>query len=72
MTKRQIFTKEFKLEAVRLLNEGRKPGADPARELNGVSTEWHLLKGMSPYFSSFRPWPSPGQAAAGIQETADP
>ena len=33
MTKRQLFTREFKLEAVRLLNEGRKPGTDLAREL---------------------------------------
>lgn len=33
MTKRQTFTKEFKLEAVRLLNEGKKPGTDLAREL---------------------------------------
>ena len=33
MTKRQTFTKEFKLEAVRLLKEGRKPGTDLAREL---------------------------------------
>ncbi len=33
MTKRQTFTKEFKLEAVRLLNEGKKSGADLAREL---------------------------------------
>ena len=33
MTKRQTFTKEFKLEAVRLLNEGKKAGAGLAREL---------------------------------------
>jgi transposase len=33
MTKRQTFTKEFKLEAVRLLKAGRKSGADLAREL---------------------------------------
>lgn len=33
MKKRQTFTKEFKLEAVRLLNEGKKTGADLAREL---------------------------------------
>ena len=33
MTKRQSFSREFKLEAVRLLNEGRKSGADLAREL---------------------------------------
>lgn len=33
MTKRQIFSKEFKLEAVRLLKESRKSGADLAREL---------------------------------------
>ena len=33
MKKRQVFSREFKLEAVRLLEEGRKPGADIAREL---------------------------------------
>ena len=33
MTKRQSFSREFKLEAVRMLNEGRKSGADLAREL---------------------------------------
>jgi len=33
MTKRQSYSREFKLEAVRLLNEGKKKGADLAREL---------------------------------------
>ena len=33
MTKRQSYSKEFKLEAVRLLEEGKKPAADLAREL---------------------------------------
>lgn len=33
MTKRQTFSREFKLEAVRLLNEGKKSGTDLAREL---------------------------------------
>jgi transposase-like protein len=33
MKKRRVFSREFKLEAVRLLEEGRKPGADIAREL---------------------------------------
>ena len=33
MTKRQTYSKEFKLEAVRLLREGKKSGADLAREL---------------------------------------
>lgn len=32
-TKRKTYTREFKLEAVRLLEEGRKPPADLAREL---------------------------------------
>jgi len=31
--KRQTFTKEFKMEAVRLLNGNAKPAADLAREL---------------------------------------
>lgn len=33
MQKRKTFTKEFKLEAVRLLEKGNKPAADLAREL---------------------------------------
>lgn len=33
MTKRQAFSRDFKLEAVRLLNEGTKKSADLAREL---------------------------------------
>ena len=33
MRKRKLFSREFKKEAVRLLEEGRKPGADLAREL---------------------------------------
>jgi len=33
MKKRQVFSREFKLEAVRLLEEGRKPASDIAREL---------------------------------------
>jgi transposase-like protein len=33
MQKRKRFTKEFKLEAVRLLNKGERPAAELAREL---------------------------------------
>jgi transposase len=33
MTKRNTYTKEFKLEAIRLLESSDKPGADIAREL---------------------------------------
>ena len=33
MKKRETFTREFKLEAVRLLEEGKIPPADLAREL---------------------------------------
>ena len=33
MKKRAYFTKEFKLEAVRLLEESQKPASDLAREL---------------------------------------
>jgi len=33
MAKRTYFTKEFKLEAIRLLNAGEKPASDLAREL---------------------------------------
>jgi len=33
MSKRKQFTREFKVEAVRLLDEGKKPAAELAREL---------------------------------------
>ena len=33
MSKRQAYSREFKLEAVRLLQSGEKPAADLAREL---------------------------------------
>ncbi len=33
MRRRQTFSREFKLEAIRLLEEGRKPASDIAREL---------------------------------------
>jgi transposase-like protein len=33
MTKRKAFTREFKLEAIRLLDSGEKKAADLAREL---------------------------------------
>jgi transposase len=33
MKKRQAFSREFKVEAVRLLEEGKKPAAELAREL---------------------------------------
>ncbi len=33
MNKRKLFSREFKLEATRMLEEGRKPAADLAREL---------------------------------------
>ena len=33
MRRRQVFSREFKLEAIRLLEEGKKPAADIAREL---------------------------------------
>lgn len=33
MKGRQAFTREFKLEAVRILEEGNKPAAEIAREL---------------------------------------
>jgi transposase-like protein len=33
MKRRQVFSRDFKLEAIRLLEEGKKPAADIAREL---------------------------------------
>ncbi len=33
MRKRKVFSREFKLEATRMLEEGKKPAADLAREL---------------------------------------
>lgn len=48
MKKRQSFTREFKLEAVRLLERGNKSAADLAREL-GIKRnqlyKWQRKKG---------------------------
>lgn len=33
MRRRQVFSREFKLEAIRLLEEGKRPAAEIAREL---------------------------------------
>jgi transposase-like protein len=33
MKKRKVFSREFKLEATRMLEEGKKPASDLAREL---------------------------------------
>ncbi len=38
MRKRSQFTREFKLEAVRLLDEGNKPAADLASGEKGVAS----------------------------------
>ena len=43
MKKRRVFSREFKLKAFRLLEEGRKPGADIAREL-GIPMSNLLIK----------------------------
>ena len=44
MKKRKQFTREFKMEAVRLLEEGKKPASDLAREL-GIRRN-QLYKGL--------------------------
>ena len=44
MTKRKTFTKEFKLEAIRLLEDSGKPAAEIARELGirrNMLYKWH-------------------------------
>ncbi len=44
MKKRKTFTREFKIEAVRLLDEGKKPGADLARELGIMRNQLYKWK----------------------------
>lgn len=46
MKKRPSFTKEFKLEAVRLLEQGNKPAADLARTL-GIRRNQNSTSGRS-------------------------
>ena len=43
MIKRLNYSREFKLEAVRLLNEGKKKSADLARELGIKRPPFHGL-----------------------------
>ncbi|MCK5231924.1 MAG: transposase [Desulfobulbaceae bacterium] len=50
MQKRKRFTKEFKLEALRLMKESGKPAADVAREL-GIRRN-QLYKWEPPLFGS--------------------
>jgi len=42
--RRKVFRKEFKLEAVRLLGEGRKPATEIARELGIRSNQLYKWK----------------------------
>jgi transposase len=46
MGKRSQFTKEFKQEAVRLLEEGKKPAAELARELGIRRNQLYKWKDM--------------------------
>jgi transposase-like protein len=43
MRERKQFSREFKKEAVRLLEEGKKPGADLARELEDMGSNLNRL-----------------------------
>jgi transposase len=61
MTKRQIFTKEFKLEAIRLLESSDKTGTEIARELGirrNMLYKWldeFKSKGIDAFKGSGRP-----------------
>ena len=44
MQKRKTYTKEFKLEAVRLLEQGKKPAAELARELGVARNKLYKWK----------------------------
>jgi len=69
MRKRNRFTREFKLEAVRLLDEDKKPAADLARELGVRRNQLYKWKeaidknGKSAFPGSGRPAGIETQAA---------
>ena len=58
MKKRKRFTREFKLEAVRLLEEGQKPAADLARELGIRRNQLYKWKEQITNKGPFEYWPT--------------
>jgi len=64
MKKRKPFTREFKLEAVRLLEEGKKPAAELARELGIRRNQLYKWKDQTDTHGESA-FPGHGRRAAG-------
>jgi len=60
--KRQTFSREFKLEAVRLMEEGRKPPAELARELGIRRNQLYKWKDTADK-NGVSAFPGPGRPA---------
>jgi transposase len=67
---RKVFSKEFKLEAVRLLAEGRKPAAEIARELGIRSNQLYKWKEKIDKYGG-EVFPGTGQRYLGVREEQD-
>ncbi len=68
MRKRKVFSREFKLEATRLLEEGRKPAADLARELGIRRNQLYKWKEAIDQEGG-NAFPGSGRRTAGRSET---
>jgi len=70
MRKRAHFTKEFKLEAVRLMEEGKKPATEIARELGIRRNQLYKWKDMVDQ-SGGEAFPGSGRRTAANNQSAE-
>ena len=70
MRKREHFTREFKLEAVRLMEEGKKPAAELARELGVRRNQLYKWKEALDQRGSAA-FPGSGRRAGGETQAAE-
>jgi transposase len=70
MGKRQSFTREFKLEAVRLLERSGRPAADVARELGVRRNQLYKWQEQLKTHGSDEVFPGPGRRVGTAAEIA--